>query len=186
MNSYVVSGVVLKRIETGEADRIVTIYTLQRGKIRVLAKGLRRISSRRSGSLEIFNMIKARIVEGRSLDIITEVEVQTGFRPLRKNITSVGTAYQLVEIVDKLSSEKMENAEVFGLLKEALERVSHGTDSQEIVINNFAVGTLKALGFWPRDKNFDGDWQKYVEQISEYPLRSARILTRLTERLKSK
>lgn len=185
LNSYVIKGLVLKRVNTGEADRILTIFTYERGKIRALGKGLRKLTSHRSGSLEIFNLTKVRLVRGKTLDIITEAETLEGFRKLRRNLSSVGVAYQMVEIVDKLSAEGVENREVFHLLVRGLEDLDQKGADEKDVLTNFAVGVLRALGFWPRDKIFSGDWQGYVESVTEYPLRAPRILTRLENGLKS-
>jgi len=74
MRSYKTEGIVLKRINYGEADRILTIYTKRHGKIRAIAKGVRKLTSRKAGSLELFNNVVLFLVKGKNLDIITEAQ----------------------------------------------------------------------------------------------------------------
>ncbi|MBI4091250.1 DNA repair protein RecO, partial [candidate division WWE3 bacterium] len=82
-------GIVLKVRNHKEADKIVTLYTKKEGKMDFLAKGVRRINSRRSGSLDIINKIKFEYVSGQFLPVITEVEFLESFRALKKNLESL-------------------------------------------------------------------------------------------------
>ena len=74
MRTFSSEGIILKRVDFGEADRLITIFTKNRGKITSLAKGIRRIESRRSGNVELLNKAKLSFAESRSLPILTEAE----------------------------------------------------------------------------------------------------------------
>lgn len=176
MRSYVVEGIILKRSNTGEADRILTLYTKRQGKAKLLGKGIRRINSRRSGNLELFNRVKAHVVKGKTFDLITEVETIKGFGAFRRNLPKVAVAYQLVELVERLTPEGVENQEVFSLLDGALTQLASGGEATEELNSEFAVKLLQILGFWPKDRLFVGNWQSFVESIIEKPLRASKLL----------
>src|SRR5512144_2090290 len=98
--SYQVYGIVLKRHDLGEADKIVTLFTRDQGKITVKAKGLRKVTSRRAGSLELFHQVKALIIPGKStFDIIADVELIQSSFSWRKFLGRITIAYQLVEVI---------------------------------------------------------------------------------------
>ncbi|MBI2622470.1 DNA repair protein RecO, partial [Candidatus Microgenomates bacterium] len=72
MRSYRAEGIILKRTNFGEADRFLTVFSKRHGKIKILAKGVRRITSRRGPNIELFNLATLYIHKGRHLDILTE------------------------------------------------------------------------------------------------------------------
>ena len=84
--TYKSEGIILKGIPLGEADRIVTIYTLGSGKLRLVAKGVRRSRSRMSGYLEPLTYVSISVAEGRNIDTITEVEIIQSFREIREDL----------------------------------------------------------------------------------------------------
>ena len=73
-HSFKTEGIILKRMNYGEADRILTIYTLHHGKIRAMAKGVRKLQSRKAGSLELFNHSVLFLIKGKNLDLVTEAQ----------------------------------------------------------------------------------------------------------------
>ena len=182
MNSYKTEGVVLKRSNFGEADRIITLYTKHYGKITGLAKGIRKLTSRKRGALEIFNQVIFFVAKGKGMEIITEAEVLNPFSSWRKDLKKVGVAYEFCEMVDKLTAEGIAQPEVYELLVTALNRL--GTISREelpAVIERFAGLLLKQLGFWPKEKTFPLHLSAslLVEEIIEKELKSKRFLKRI-------
>lgn len=176
MNSYKTEGIILKRINLGEADRILTLFTKHYGKVSLLAKGIRRTTSRKGGNLELFNQVKIFASKGRSLDIVTEVEVINSFKDWRRDLKKVAVAYQLCELIDKLSAELVENQEVYDLLLNGLTNLLPVTDHQSL-ITNFELSLLQSLGFWPRGKavgnlNLEG----YIENLINRRLKAKDFL----------
>ena len=112
-HSFKTEGIILKRMNYGEADRILTIYTLHHGKIRAMAKGVRKLQSRKAGSLELFNHATLFLIKGKNLDLITEAQVINLFKSWRKNLIKVGIAYYLCELVDKLTPDNQPHEAVF-------------------------------------------------------------------------
>jgi DNA repair protein RecO (recombination protein O) len=175
VNSYKTQGIVLKRINFGEADRIITLYTKNFGKITAVAKGVRKMTSRKRGSLEIFNLVEFFAARGKTMDVITEVETLKTFESWRKDLHKVGIAYEMAEMVDRLTVEESEQEEIFDLLSSSLEKLEE-VESRDlkVFLNNFGQALVKILGFWPRDKAFPQnlDTVSFVEQIAERELKS--------------
>ena len=87
-HSYSEEGIVLARKNYGEADRIVSIYSQNHGRISSIAKGVRKLSSRKRGHLEVFSHIRFQAVNGKGLDLMTEVETVENFGEIRKSLSS--------------------------------------------------------------------------------------------------
>lgn len=180
--SYRVEGIVLKRINLGEADRLITVFTREQGKIRAIAKGIRRIPSRRAGHLEVFNRAVLFLHKGKQLDVITEVRSSATHVSPDKDVRQVSYCYYLCELVDQLLPERQEHQEVFTLLDEALAGVNASAEAGEwdSIITGFALELLWALGFLPRSQSLSAArLTAYIEQITERRLKTAALLTKL-------
>lgn len=179
---YTIHGIVLKRRNVGEADRIITIFTRQYGKIRVIAKGIRRIKSRRASHLEIFRHITASIHRGKVLDYITEVQSSALVDIGTSHMQKVSFAYYLCELVDQLMPERQEHANVFRLMQKTFASLDAGEDSEawQREIFTFALELLWMLGYLPRTTTLREDTiQSFIEDIIERKLRTPSLLTKL-------
>jgi len=179
LRTYKTEGIVLKRTNFGEADKIVTFYTKDYGKLVALAKGVRRLTSRKRGSLEIFNQVVFFAAKGKSLDIITEVETRQTYSQWRKDLKKVGAAYEMAEMVDRLTAEGSEQKEIYELLCSYLQRLK--TTSKQnlpLFVNSFGQSLLRYLGFWPKNKSFPANFnvEVKIEEIIERELMSKRFL----------
>ncbi|KKR32290.1 MAG: repair protein RecO protein, partial [Candidatus Gottesmanbacteria bacterium GW2011_GWC2_39_8] len=86
MRTYKTEGIILRRINFGEADRLITIFSKHYGKQKVLGKGVRKIKSRRAPHLELFNRSVIFLHRGKNFDIITEAQTINSFSDLRKDL----------------------------------------------------------------------------------------------------
>ncbi|MDQ4097985.1 MAG: DNA repair protein RecO, partial [Actinomycetota bacterium] len=109
MSLYRETGVVLRTMRLGEADRIVTLLTAGRGKVRAVAKGVRKTKSRFGGRLEPLNHVALLLYEGRELDIVTQAESVDHFRPIRDDLQRLTRAVALLEAVDQIAQEREVN-----------------------------------------------------------------------------
>lgn len=165
--TYKTEGIVLKRVNFGEADRILTIFTKHYGRIKAMAKGVRKLKSRKAGSLELFNHVGLFLSEGKDLDLITEAEIINSFANLRQNLGGVGHAFQMVEVVDRLTAEREKSEPVFDLLLEALKG--------QKTVREFEIEILQELGFGtPRDLS-EKSLENFIENIIEKRLKSKGI-----------
>ena len=120
MSLYRDEGIVLRTLRLGEADRIVTMVTKGQGKVRAVAKGVRRTTSRFGGRLEPMSHVAMQCWQGRELDTVTQVEVLDSFRTVREDLARVSKAFTLLEIVDVLAQERQSNPLLYETLVGAL------------------------------------------------------------------
>lgn len=138
-------GIILKRKNFGEADRILTVFSLQKGKISVLAKGVRRIVSRRAGNVELLNKVKIYLHQGKGMPILVEAESLDTYQKLKKDLILSTYAFHIIELVDKLTAENQENPNLYQELVEVLQRLS--INPRQILVRAFEVKILSVLGF---------------------------------------
>lgn len=178
--SYSTEGIILARKNFGEADRVLTIFTKRFGKIRAVAKGVRRITSRKKGSLELFNHTRLFLSRSRGLDIITEAETKHSFLTWRKDLARIGVAYHLSEVVERLTPEHQEHQEIFELLLDAYSNLQ-SLDYWAIYpfIQSFKVRLLEELGFLERGKPVGRNLDTYIEDLINGNLKTKKFLITL-------
>lgn len=172
MRSINLTGIIIKRKSLGEADRILTVFTKKYGKIKILAKGVKRITSRRGGNVELFNEVEISIHRGKTFDILTEAQVINTFPRLRKNLDLVGLAFHVSEVVDGLCPEHQSHPKIYDLMLEVLTQLDHG------LIHSFEKKLLEELGYLPKDHK-EIDTTLYIESILEKRLKTRRIISKL-------
>lgn len=179
MRSYKIEAIVLGGRDLGETDRIMTLFTRRYGKLNVVAKGVRRIISRKAGSLLDFNRVWLVLAKGRSLDIITEVELLKGKRGWRDDLIRVGFAYYLTEIVDRLTAEQQSHEPVFKALVRVLD--SLGQPKPAELIRPFEEEVLENLGFGvpERTRKTSGSLVAYIEEVAERLIKSKEVLRKI-------
>lgn len=144
---YKCRGIILKRTNLGEADRIVTIFTDKYGKIKVIAKGVRKTLSRMAGHLEPFCLSQLELAEGRNLDIITGAQVKKCFLPLRSDLEKTNAAFYFMEIIDKMTEERVSQPQIYHLLDQTLDHIN---DIIEPLIKPyFEINFLSEMGLQP-------------------------------------
>jgi DNA repair protein RecO (recombination protein O) len=145
---YRTAAVILKRMDLGEADRIVTLFSRDEGKIRAVAKGVRRTTSRAAGHLEPFTVSDVLLAVGRELDVISQADTLESFRTIRESLDLATHAYYLAEAVDLLTEDRQENRAVFDILVASLRHLSQAEDVR-LVLVTFHLNLLDALGYRP-------------------------------------
>src|SRR5213082_3523299 len=120
MGLYRDQGVVLRTIRLGESDRIVTLVTQGHGKVRAVAKGVRKTKSKFGGRLEPTSHVRLLLYEGRELDIVTQADTIDHFRTIREDLDRVGRATSLLEAVDQVAQEREANPRLYQMLVGAL------------------------------------------------------------------
>ncbi len=120
MGLYRDRGVVLRTYRLGEADRIIVVMTAGRGKVRAVAKGVRKTGSRFGGRLEPASHVELLLYEGRELDVISQAEVVEPFRGLRDDLGRMRDAFALLEAADQVAREGEADLALLGMLTGAL------------------------------------------------------------------
>jgi DNA repair protein RecO (recombination protein O) len=148
--SFRVEAVVLRHSDWGEADRLLVIYTRQRGKLRAVVKGARKMRSRKAGHVEPFMHVSLQLALARGPFIVTDAETLEVYQPLREDLVRTGYAAYLVELIDRFSQEEEGgNPVIFRLLTDTLNRISLDPDPW-LAVRYYEVRLLDSLGFRPQ------------------------------------
>lgn len=146
-----VEAVVLRHSDWGEADRILVLFTREMGKVRAIAKGVRKLRSRKAGHLEPFTRVTLQLAKGRNLWIITQAETVDAYQPLREDLVLMGYAVYVIELIDRSSGEEGPNLPLYRLLINTLHRLAK-TDDPFQVVRYYELRLLDLLGFRPELK----------------------------------
>jgi len=148
--SFRVDAVVLRHSDYGEADRLLTLYTRQLGKTRALAKGARKIASRKAGHIEPFTQVKLQLAKGRDMLLVTQADTVDAYLPVREDLILTGQASYVLELLDRFTYvDDTENPATYRLLTETLSRLA-SNDDPWIVIRYYEMRLLDYLGFRPQ------------------------------------
>jgi len=147
--SFRAEAVVLRHADWGEADRLLTLYTREAGKVRALAKGARKVRSRKAGHLEPFTHVRLLLATGRDLLIVTQADTVDAHLPLRADLERTGYAAYVVELLDRFVYEEGEHPSLFRLLTQTLTRLDSEPDVWPAV-RYYEMRLLDELGFRPQ------------------------------------
>lgn len=187
MKSYKTEGFVLARKNWREADRLVTIFTKHFGKRQFIAKGIRRITSRRAPLLELFSYVSIIAHQGKAWDVISEVMAHNQYPLIRQRLERIGYVYVAVELVLRLTAENQEQENVYELLKHFLTTLNslHLGRSQarrELIV--FKIQLLTYLGYLAStDYLSDIELNRMIENTLESSLKSPLLLTKIQRSL---
>ncbi|KKP34486.1 MAG: repair protein RecO protein [Candidatus Woesebacteria bacterium GW2011_GWE2_31_6] len=161
IRTYSSEGIILARKNYSEADRILTCFSKSYGKISLLAKGIRKLKSKKRGHLEVFSHIKFSASRGHGMDII------------RTNLNKISLAYYFCEVITKITREDEIHNNVFNLLTVFLCRLENETKLKKLR-HEFLYELLKELGYWPENKKLI-DADMVLEEVVERQINSFRV-----------
>jgi DNA repair protein RecO (recombination protein O) len=176
-----VEAVVIKRKNIKEADKIFTIYTKQLGKIIAIAKGVRKISSKRSGHLEMFSQVRLSLYHGKTSYLITEA-VKIKDQKSRPTLNQISFLYYICELVDRLIPDHQSHPEIFKLLSEVIDQIYLSTKivAYNKITTKFVIDLLKGLGFLDDDKALKPKQiPAFIENIIERRLLTPKVLRKM-------
>jgi DNA repair protein RecO (recombination protein O) len=150
MPPYKEQGVVLRSVKLGEADKIVTVLTQGSGKVRAVAKGVRKTTSRFGARLEPFTHVNLMLYRGRgSLDTITQAEILAPHLRLRSDLALFAAGETMLEAVDKVAEEHERNVRLVLLLLSGLRALDAVPADPAAVAESFVLKLLSLSGFHP-------------------------------------
>lgn len=164
MPAVTTEGLIIKRSNFGEADRVLTALTDRYGKVTIIARGVRKITSRRAGNIELLNRVKLHLFRGRGLTL-TEAEAIETFQTLKSNLTLSTVAFHVIEVVDRLVPVNQKNASLYNLVVGVLQVLEK--NPRQIFIRAFEVKILSLLGFWSIEavSEVNSDIKKILETL---------------------
>ena len=152
MPSYSAKGLVIHRLNLGETDKICTLFTREFGKLSAVAKGVRKAGSRLSGATELFTLSRLLLATGKSLDIITQCEIENSFPDLRLDLDRLARASYYCELLDRFTLERdaITSEELFDVTVVALGALRQAdADSLDLAVHAYELRLLDALGYAP-------------------------------------
>ena len=141
-------AIVLRQRKLGEADKIITLYTANRGKVDAVAKGVRRSRSKLAGHVEPLSHATFQLAKGKNLDIVTQVEAIESFVAIRDDLDRMSRALYVCELLDRFTEMAEEHFDLFRLLLDTLRRLSLSEDI-ETPGRYFEMQLLDILGYRP-------------------------------------
>jgi DNA repair protein RecO (recombination protein O) len=145
---YHTQAIVLSRFELGEADRVLTLLTPHEGKLKAIAKGVRRPKSRLGGALEPFAELHLVLVRARTFDVVTQVSVGHAWLSLRDRLESTATAWYLGELAERAVEERANAYPIYALLHRAYQLLDDGMAPGRVA-RWYEFGLADALGMRP-------------------------------------
>lgn len=142
-------AVVLKAMDYGETDKILTLYTPGLGKVRAIAKGVRRTTSHMGGHLDLFAHATVLLVHGRNMEIVTQGQGLHAFAGLRDDLDRLARACYAAELTDRFTEDGAPNPELFRALVRALDRIDTH-DAPERALYLFELQLLALSGYRPQ------------------------------------
>jgi DNA repair protein RecO (recombination protein O) len=149
MALYREQGIVLRTYKLGETDRILNLLTPRRGKVRAVAKGVRRPGSRFGGRLEPFSHVDLQLYEGRSLDVVSQAELITPFDRVRDDFPLSACGSAMVEAADRVAQEDERSTRLFLLLLDGLRALSAGPAHPSVVLDAYLLRLASVAGYHP-------------------------------------
>lgn len=171
--SYTSRGIVLACRDLGEADRVVVVFSEDLGRLTLIAKGVRRLKSKKRGHIEVFNFISFHAISSKSLDIMTEVEVVAQFNQIKTSLKRISLGYYLVEVVSKITNEGEFNKDLFDLIYNFLKNLTKTNKLKKLRLD-FVLDLLVLMGYWDgREKLANPD--EKLSEIIERQITSVRV-----------
>jgi DNA repair protein RecO (recombination protein O) len=146
--TYRAEAIVLRAVDLGEADRILVLFTRHFGKIHIVAKGIRRATSRMAGHAEPLTHATYQLARGRELDVLTGAEAKAIYPSLREDLSRIAAGWYCAELVDRFTVERMPAAPLFDLLETALRHLDANYPAP-LVCRWFDLHVLDRSGFRP-------------------------------------
>lgn len=178
MRTYKTEAIIIKRKNFGEADKIITAFTEKEGKVTIKAKGVRKITSRRSSHIELLNLSLLTLYKGKAWPLLVEAQTLQNFSLIKDDLKKIALSYYVLELVDKLCPEGQENYRIFNLLKDTLLKLSEEKEFRAL-ISEFEVELLWILGYYPKKVAENFDTISFIEGIIERKLKTRNIAKKL-------
>jgi DNA repair protein RecO (recombination protein O) len=146
---YRAQALVIRYREFGEADRVLSLYTLEKGKVQAIAKGVRKIKSRKAGHLEPLTQVILQLAKGRTWDVVSQVDTIRNFQNIKADLKLTAQAAYVLELLDRFTLEEGPNRQLYNLVLETLVRLDGGI-SPGLVVHYYEVHLMDILGFKPQ------------------------------------
>ncbi len=149
MSTYKTPGIILKRKNIGETDKILTVYTQTKGKINLIAKGIRKVLSKLSGHLELFYLSDFFIAEGKQIDTVAGAQIINNFPRIHASPKKIKYSYYIAETTDRLIKSEEKSLDIYNLLLLTLDNIERNQFNDDLCLFFFQIHMLDFLGHRP-------------------------------------
>ena len=146
---YRTSGIFLEKEDKREADRLFTVYTKDFGKIKVLAKAIRKINSKLRSGTELFYLSEIEFVQGKIYKTLIDVVLIDNFKNIRSDLNKIEIVFQIAELLDKLILEQEKDEQIWNLLNETFYKLNNLSLSSSLLYYYFFWNLISILGYKP-------------------------------------
>lgn len=167
MRTYKDTGITFKQNDLNEADRIISVLTKYHGRVDAIAKGIRKITSRKGGNIDLITLSKFAFAKGKNLDIVTEAELIESYTKLKRKLKPTMTLFYICELLDNFLKLGEKQRAIFELLLELLETLKKS--NTQLPLRAFELKLIASQGFEPNlktclvcDKEFEEGKRRYL------------------------
>ncbi|OGE84018.1 MAG: DNA repair protein RecO [Candidatus Doudnabacteria bacterium RIFCSPLOWO2_01_FULL_44_21] len=174
-------GVILKKQNFREADQIITVWTSEVGKIRILARGLRLPKSKLVYNLSELSLVEFEITGRKNFPTVISAQTAQSFNHLRHDLLKIANAIYASELVMKMTADEHPNQVVYQLLVDFLHQLNqaYGLNHYQL-LDRFALKLAQALGFGqPKQINSHSDVRNFIEELIERQIKSEPFLAQI-------
>lgn len=147
--TYQTEAIVIKKTKLGEADRILTLYTPDLGKIQAVAKGVRRAKAKLAGHLELLTYTQISLARGHNMDTVIGSQTIDSFLSMKNDLWLTSCGLYAAELVNQFTTEGSEDRALFQLLVQMMQRLCQGGDA-ELALRYFELTLLRNAGYRPQ------------------------------------
>lgn len=178
MKSFSATGIVLKRSNFGELDRVVTIFTKEQGKLVCVAKGSRRLTSSKLAALEPGTLIKGHFIPTKGLPLLTQAQIINDFAVLKSDLTAIRNLFQILEMLDAILAEGDPQPEVFAITLELFSTLGKKKTNRTAVVRQAFARILSILGFSSTNtEDTKKSLHDFIENLTQHKLKAFAFLS---------
>jgi len=170
-----VEAVIISHKDFGEADRVLRLFSLEHGKLSAIAKGARKIRSRKAAHIEPFTYAALVLAKGQSFWIITQADTKASYPGIREDLRKTARAAYILELADQLTGDEQPEPAIFHLITGTLQRIDAVEDPFNAVLN-FELRMLDYSGFRPDFFHCAGCHKEIQPQDQFFSVRQGGVL----------
>ncbi len=180
MKSFLATGIILKRMDIGEADRMVTVFTKEHGKMVAVAKGCRKLTSSKLSALEPATLSKCYFISTNNAPLLTQAQLLQDFAGAKKDLPSMRKIFEVLEMVDMLLMDEDEQPEVFDRTHAILDHLNTEEKTNPLFVRTHLISIIQTLGFAHFDEiDLSRPIKDFVEELTQRKLHSYAFLSSL-------
>ena len=142
-------AIILKSDDFAETDRILTVFSNEFGKIKIMAKGVKKLGSKLRYSIEPISFVQLILVEGKNFLILKDAVLINEFLPIKNSLEKLKIVYKIIDLVNSLIIGEEKDDNIWQLLLDTFENINNAKKNNDNITGRFQNSLLKLLGYEP-------------------------------------